>query len=164
MNKTLKRRTFLIKSSRAGMTCCAMMFTSGLVASSGKFFSGNEEKPDLKKLTYCGFECTKDCEFLKASFENDPELKKEVYEKWSIKERYNIDFDAEKIFCFGCKPGDKPLGVVVENCTVRECTIEKGFDCCIECSELTGCEKDLWTRFPDFKNHVIELQKKYQAS
>jgi hypothetical protein len=23
------------------------------------------------------------------------------------------------------------------------------------------CSKDLWTRFPEFKKHVIELQKKY---
>jgi len=146
------------------MACCAMMFASKLMASPEGLSYEEGEKPDPKKLTYCGFQCTQDCQFLKASLENDPALKKEVYETWQIKERYDIDFDAEKIFCFGCKPGDKPEGVVLTHCTVRKCTVEKGFDCCIECSELAECEKDLWTRFPDFKKHVIELQQKYQTA
>ena len=162
MNPTLKRRTFLIQSSRAGMACWAMMFASKMMASPMGLQFDDEEKPDPKKLTYCGFQCSQDCQFLKASLENDLALKKEVYEQWKIKERYDIDFDEKKIFCFGCKPGDKPEGVVLTHCTVRSCTIEKGYDCCIECKELTDCEKDLWTRFPDFKIHVIELQQQYQ--
>ena len=159
-----KRRTFLIRSSRAGIACCAMLFLPKLMASPDVFRIEDEEKPDPKKLAYCGFQCSLDCQFLNASLKKDIEMKKEVYKTWKIKERYDLDFDAEKIFCFGCKPGKKPEGVVVTHCTVRKCTREKGFDCCIECSELSECEKDLWTRFPDFKNHVIELQQQYQTA
>jgi hypothetical protein len=119
------------------------------------------ENIDPKKLMYCGYKCPEECKFLKASLENDIDMKKEAYEQWKIKERFNVDFDAEKIFCYGCKNTEKPDGVVLANCTVRSCVISKEYDCCIECLELVDCDKDLWTRFPDFKKHVIELQKKY---
>ena len=164
MNPPIKRRSFLIQSSQAGMACCAMMFASKMMDSPLGFHIDEGEKPDPEKLTYCGFECSRDCQFLKASLENNLALKKEVYDTWKIKERYDIDFDEKKIFCYGCKPKDKPEGVVLKNCTVRSCVIEKEIDCCIECNELTDCEKDLWTRFPDFKKHVIELQEEYQTA
>jgi len=89
------------------------------------------------------------------------ELKKKAYETWHIKERYNVDFDAEKIFCFGCKNSNKPTGVVMQNCTVRSCAIGKKYDSCIECKVLNDCGKDLWTRFPDFKMEVIKMQTVY---
>ena len=53
--------------------------------------------------------------------------------------------------CDGCKALDKPEGVVVSKCDVRACAREKKLDCCIECDELTTCDKDLWKRFPTFK-------------
>lgn len=117
--------------------------------------------PDPKKLNYCGYTCPKDCQFLEASVKNDTELKKKAYETWHIKERYNVDLDAKKTFCFGCKNNDKPAGVVMLNCTVRQCAIDKKFDSCIECKELKDCGKDLWIRFPDFKNAVIKMQTVY---
>jgi hypothetical protein len=80
-----------------------------------------------------------------------------------MQERFGIDFDADRIFCYKCKAPDQPDGIVLQNCTVRSCVIDKGFDCCIECSELAECKKDLWTRFPEFKEYVIDLQKKYRA-
>jgi hypothetical protein len=51
---------------------------------------------------------------------------------------------------------------VLKRCTVRDCAREKELDCCIECDELTECDKDLWRRFPSFKEQVIELQAKYR--
>ena len=99
-----------------------------------------------------------------ASVKNDPELKKEAYTIWKIKEKYNIDFDPETIFCYGCKNTEKPEGVVLKNCTVRKCVLSKGLNCCIECSELSGCTKELWSQFPDFRQYVIEMQKKYQSA
>ncbi len=88
-------------------------------------------------------------------------MKKEAYKLWKIKERFDIEFDPETIFCYGCKVSDKPEGVVTKNCTVRECAMKKKNDCCIECDELTNCDKDLWNRYPKFKESVIEMQKKY---
>ena len=95
---------------------------------------------------------------------NDVELKKKAYEEWQIKEHYNIDFDPEKIFCFGCKNEEKPAGVVLTNCTVRSCAIEKEYDSCIQCDELTSCQKDLWTRFPEFHKSVIKMQEVYKEN
>jgi len=57
---------------------------------------------------------------------------------------------------------DKPKGIVLARCTVRDCAIEKGQECCIDCDELTACDKDLWRRFPEFKDKVIEAQEKYR--
>jgi hypothetical protein len=119
------------------------------------------EEIDPKKLMYCGYVCPEECTFLKGSVENDVKLKKEAYDQWKIKERFNVDFEPEKIFCYGCKNAAKPEGIVLEKCTVRQCVISKELDCCIQCLELVDCDKDLWTRFPDFKKHVIELQQKY---
>ena len=157
MNPLIKRREFLIKGSRAGAACCAMM----LGAHRFSFGNALNEPIDPRSLNYCGYKCPADCRFLQASVKNDPELKKEAYRVWKIQEKYNIDFDAEKIFCFGCKNREKPEGVVLTNCTVRQCVISKGLECCIECRELNDCKKELWSQFPDFKKQMIQLQKQY---
>jgi hypothetical protein len=163
MDSTLKRRSFIIKSSRAGMACCCFLLCPAIAAPGRSPDREDDEKPDPAKLNYCGYVCPEDCVFLKGTLENDVVLKKQAYEQWSIKERFGIDFEADRIFCYGCKAPGKPDGVILQNCTVRKCTIDKGYECCIECPDLAGCDKDLWTRFPDFRAYVIDLQKKYLA-
>jgi hypothetical protein len=120
-----------------------------------------KELPDPKKLNYCGYQCPADCKLLKATQENNIELKKEAYEIWKIKERHGVDFEPEKIFCWGCKTPDKPEGIVVSGCPVRKCAIEKGYDCCVECNKLEACDFELWKNFPDFHAHVVSEQKRY---
>jgi hypothetical protein len=159
----LQRRDFLIKCSRTGVTCCALLLNSKLSALNS-FYKLQNNDPDPKELCYCGYKCTEDCQLLKGSKENNVELKKEAYELWKMKERHNIDFDPDKIFCFGCKTTNKPEGLILVNCTVRSCVMSKDIDCCIECTELADCEKELWIRFPKFKEQVIEMQKKYIES
>jgi hypothetical protein len=161
MKQSIKRRDFLIKGSQAGIACCALLLGArGLAFGNGRQYL-SDEPIDLKKLNYCGYKCPTDCKFLEASLKNDMELKKQVYQNWKIKEKYNIDFDTEKIFCFGCKNAEKPVGVVLKNCAVRQCAISKGIESCVECKELVECKKELWDQFPDFKKQVIEMQKKY---
>jgi hypothetical protein len=159
--KPSSRRQFISKTSKFAFACCA-------IASCPKIINAewllDDEIPDPKKLEYCGYTCPTDCKMLKATYENDTELKKEAFGEWKLEERLGIKFDPEKVICYSCKADDKPMGVVLENCTVRECAIGRGNDCCIECEDLTACEKDLWQRFPEFHKHVIEMQKKYQAS
>ena len=160
MKANINRREFIIKGTCAGLTCC--LFLSG--TKSIKLFGASlpdDQKPDPEKLTYCGYYCSDDCQFLKATRENDAEQKKEVYKLWQIEERFGIEFTPEKIFCWGCKTKDKPEGIILANCTVRSCVISKGLECCIECPELNECKKDLWERFPEFKKSVIEMQKQY---
>jgi hypothetical protein len=117
--------------------------------------------PDPKKLNYCGYTCPSDCKMKKATLANDISLKKEAYNDWRIEKKYGIAFDPDKIFCYGCKTSDHPLGLVVEKCTVRNCAIGKGYECCIQCDQLPGCDKEIWKTFPDFHKTVIEMQKKY---
>jgi hypothetical protein len=123
-----------------------------------------DDVPDPKKLNYCGYTCPEDCPMKKATLENNVELKKDAYKNWRIEKKYGIPFDPDKIFCYGCKTEEKALGLVVEKCSVRNCAIEKGYDCCIECDLLAGCDKEIWKTFPDFHNAVIEMQKKYRAA
>jgi hypothetical protein len=127
------------------------------------FVFAGDEKIDPAKLNFCGYTCPEDCKFLQGTLNDDVELKKEAWKAWKIEERFGLEFDAEQAICYGCKALDKPEGVVVSRCDVRACAREKKLDCCIECDELTGCDKDLWRRFPKFKEQVIAMQEKYRA-
>jgi hypothetical protein len=156
MKTDLKRRDFLAGCVKAGFSCCALMYAPNL-------FAHIDDKPDPKKLNYCGYTCSAECPMYKATTENNTELKRKAYEDFKIKEKFGIDFDPDKIFCWGCKVTDKPVSMTVDKCTVRKCAIEKGFECCIQCAGLQACDKELWISYPQFKQHMVELQKKYQA-
>jgi hypothetical protein len=157
MKTNLNRRDFIIKGACAGLSCGLLLRGSGLYSMTPP----DDQIPDPEKLTYCGYQCTDECQFLKATRENNAELKKEVYKLWQIQERFGIEFNPDEIFCWGCKATDKPEGPVIKNCTVRSCVKSKGLECCIQCAELTSCNKDLWERFPDFKKSVIEMQQRF---
>ncbi len=151
------RRKFVATGAIAG---CAL-----LVSGFKGFAHLQDQVPDPKKLNYCGYTCPAGCVLLEASVKNDVELKKKAYETWEMKERFGVaEFDPEKIFCFGCKTKDKPVGIRLQKCDVRNCCIGKKLDSCIECKELLGCEKDLWKKFPDFKNAVIKMQNEFQKA
>lgn len=157
MTNQINRRKFAATTAVAG---CALLL-SGFKG----FAHLQNQIPDPKKLNYCGYTCPKDCVFLEASVKNDVELKKKAFETWEMKERFGVaEFDAEKIFCFGCKTTDKPIGIRLKKCDVRNCAIDKKLDSCIECKELSACEKDLWKKFPDFKKAVIKMQNDYQKA
>ena len=158
MENKINRRKFVTASAVAG---CALFFSAKLSAVN-RFTHLQNEIPDPKKLNFCGYACPKDCQFLEASVKNDIELKRKAFETWEMKERFGVaEFDHDKIFCFGCKNGNKPVGIRLQKCDVRNCAIEKKLDSCIECKELKVCEKDLWKRFSDFKNAVIKMQTTY---
>jgi len=161
MKNQFNRRKFIAAGAFAGCT----LLLSGKLSALNSFSHLQNEIPDPKKLNYCGYTCPKDCKFLEASVKNDPILKKEAYEIWEMKERFGVtEFDPEKIFCFGCKATDKPVGIRLQKCDVRNCSIDKKLDSCIECKDLIACEKDLWIKFPDFKNAVIKMQTVYLES
>ena len=155
MKTKSNRRQFLLQSSAIG---CTLLISGKLSA-----FTFPEDKiPDPKKINYCGYTCPEDCKFLVASVKNEPVLKKEAYEIWEMKERFGVvEFEADKIFCFGCKNTEKPVGIRLQKCDVRNCAIDKKHDSCIECKDLSNCQKDLWKKFPDFKNAVIKMQVIY---
>ncbi len=158
MNKKQSRRKFVQKSSRIGLACAAFAFCPH-IDSFGNMFQNNVTDP--KKLNYCGYVCPPDCQMYIATLENDNEKKLEAFKLWRLKEKYGIEFDAEKIYCYGCKIQDKPVGFNVSRCTVRTCASSKGYDCCIECNDLVSCEFEIWKTFPEFHKQVIEMQKKF---
>jgi hypothetical protein len=115
------------------------------------------------KLNYCGYSCPPDCKFLKGTLEDNIELRKEAFKLWKIEERFGVEFDPEQAICYGCKAPGKPEGIVLQRCDVRACVQKKKLDCCIECPELEACDKDLWRRFPKFKQKVIQMQQQYRS-
>ncbi len=162
MKNKMNRRNFFKKSTQAGMACCAMLMSSKFVAAGSFSKMFVDEKIDPEKLNYCGYTCPEDCKFYIATVEGDDTKKKEAFDVWKLKERYGIEFDTKIAICWRCKNQEKPQGMVVSNCTVRACAIEKGFDSCIQCGELNSCEKDLWKRFPEFYKGVKKMQVKYK--
>jgi hypothetical protein len=161
MKNDLKRRDFINSCFKAGVTCCALSY-GNILAAQGTI-KNQDAKPDPKKLEYCGYKCPPDCQLLKGTVENNTELKKKAYAEFQFKEKYGVDFDPEKVFCYGCKVKGKPLSIPVKACTVRQCVINKGYECCIECDGLAKCDKELWVLFPKLKESVIGLQKRYKA-
>jgi hypothetical protein len=162
MKTNPSRREFLSKSSKAGLLCGALVCCSRLLTFGNVF--RDDTIPDPKKLNYCGYICPTDCQMKKATLDNNVDIKKQAYKNWLIEEKYGIAFDPDKIFCYGCKTEGKPLGLVVEKCTIRNCAIAKGYDCCIECNGLSTCDKEIWKTFPDFHKAVIDMQKKYREA
>ena len=158
----IKRRDFILKSCKAGMAGCALLYGARLYGAGNLKPATGMVKPDPKLLNYCGYTCASDCKMKKATLENNIALKKEAYQDWRIEKKYGIAFDPDKVFCYGCKgvQGNK-VGLVVEKCSVRNCCIEKGYDCCIQCAELATCDKEIWKTFPDFHKMMLEMQKNY---
>jgi hypothetical protein len=153
----IDRRKFITGIAICGACLCSRF----PVFATEEASAGAEEALDPKQLCFCGYKCPDDCKFLQATLKNDLELKKEAWKLWKIEERFGVEFDPDQAVCHGCKAMDKPAGIVLERCTVRPCAMEKKLESCIECEELQGCDKDLWTRFPKFKEQVIEMRKKY---
>lgn len=154
---TIDRRAFL-SGTAAVCGCC---LCSPLASIAGEE-SGEDQNIVLADRCFCGYKCPEDCKFLQATLAADVELKREAWKLWKIEERFGVEFDADQAICYGCKSMDKPKGIVLSRCTVRDCAIEKGKDCCIDCDELVDCDRDLWRRFPAFKKQVVEAQVKYR--
>jgi hypothetical protein len=158
MAKKLQRRDFLIKTSCACLGGCILL--------SGKMLPAiplqDDEPIDPEKLCYCGYSCPANCDFLVATTKGDKELLRKVWEQWELKERYGLEFDEGKLFCYTCKPIAMPIGPVLTHCPVRACAIEKGYQACIQCGDLKECDKDLWDRYPQFYDAVLKMQEKYR--
>ncbi len=162
MKTEFKRRNFIATCFKAGAACCALAYCPAISAQDPA--KKQDVKPDLKTLEYCGYKCPADCALKKGTLENNMELKKKAYAEFKMKEKFDIAFDPDKIFCYGCKSaGNKPVSIPVKACTVRKCVMDKGYECCIQCDGLAKCNKELWTNFPKFRDAVIEMQKKYKG-
>ena len=88
-------------------------------------------------ISCCGIDCEK-CDARIATVNNDDELREETAKKWSV--MYNApNITAETINCMGCRLE----GVKVAHCNdceIRKCVQNKGFETCGNCKELDNCE------------------------
>jgi hypothetical protein len=165
MEPKQSRRLFLSHCAKFCGAGCALLALSKIspAQETAPAKPGSEKKPlDLKVLSYCGIPrayCEQQCELFKATRDNDAALKKAVYDQWEMKKKFGIDFDPDRIFCYGCKPGDKPLKVGMAECPVRACPSSKGLESCVQCANLAACDKAYWKDWPN----VLDLAKKLQA-
>jgi hypothetical protein len=162
MESKQSRRRFLKHCTKFAGACCALLAWNGrLPAQEGpEKKEGQGAKPiDFGKLSYCGVPCAQACELYKATAENDEKAKKLIYEQWNWKEKFGIDYDPEKIFCYSCKPGDKPMKSGMAECTVRICAMANGMESCVQCKNLSACDKEYWKKWPA----LYEFNKKNQA-
>jgi hypothetical protein len=164
VNQKQSRRSFLGQCAKCGGACCALLALNRI---SGAQETAPAQKPiDVAALAYCGIPqayCEKICELFKATRENDATLKKAVYDKWQMGKRFGIQFEADKIFCYGCKPGDKPLKVGMAECEVRTCPISHGLESCVQCGGLASCGKGFWKEWPVAYAQIKQLQARYKA-
>lgn len=165
VNKTQSRRSFIEQCAKCGGACCALLAFNRIsrTQENAPAQPGQARKPlDLKALSYCGIPrtyCEQQCELFKATRESDVRLKRSVYDRWEMKKKFGIDFDPDKIFCYGCKPGDKPLKVGMAECPVRACPAANGLESCVQCLDLASCDKAFWKEWPN----AFDLAKKLQA-
>jgi len=169
MEKKQSRRQFLEQCAKCGGVCGALLVLNrlGPAQESSSSKSGREQAPvDLAKLCYCGIPesyCTRQCELYKATQANDAQMKKAVYDAWQMKTKWGIDFDADKVFCHLCKPGDKPMNVSVKACPVRNCAVSNGMESCVQCRELESCGKEYWKTWPSAFANAKKLQARYKT-
>ena len=169
MDHKLDRRNFLGQCAKCGGACWALLALGRISGAQERATAkpGQTPKPvDPKALCYCGIPqayCETQCELFKASRENDVKLKKAVYEQWEMKKKFGVDWDPDKIFCYGCKPGDKPLKVGMAECEVRTCPMAHGLESCVQCLDLASCDKAFWKEWPIAFGMAKKLQARYAA-
>lgn len=160
MKTRMSRRSFVARSSGACLACCVMMRGGKIMAA----IRGHALPPDPEEYTYCGYRCEPGCPLLKATREKDTEAMRKVFDEWGAEEKFDIRFDPEIYFCYGCKNNDQPKGIIVRECSIIPCAREKGYESCFQCQELATCDKELWKKYPEHRKHVLDLQKEYFAN
>lgn len=96
-------------------------------------------------IVFCGLDCS-ECPAYIATQENDAARLAELAKKWS-----NSGFGTftpQDIVCDGCH-GPRLMKWCRE-CTIRECSLDRGFRTCAECEEYP-CDtlSEIWDKFGD---------------
>ena len=89
-----------------------------------------------KLVAYCGLDC-ETCPALKATRENDDELRTKTAAEWS--KQFKAEIKPEHINCTGCT-GDGPHIMHWDECGIRKCAQEKGVANCAHCPDYS-CEQ-----------------------
>ncbi len=113
---------------------------------------------DSTSSSYCGIDCSQ-CGLYKLTTGNDAKKKQAVFEAAPevIKEDLGLDrFDADRMSCNTCKPGNKPLRFGLDKCAIRKCAIAKGVETCAQCRTVATCDQEeSWRWFSDPRRHRL---------
>ena len=81
----------------------------------------------------------------------------EVAKEWGFAQK--PDFKLEDFYCYGCKD-ERSCGIPGRGCTVRKCTLRRGYATCAQCSGFEECDEKLWQDFPQIRDSVRKLKEK----
>jgi hypothetical protein len=87
-------------------------------------------------ISCCGLNC-EGCEARIATLNDDQKLREETAAKWT--EQYGATITPEMINCTGCREPGVKIGHWNE-CKIRLCAKEKGYESCAPCDEIDACE------------------------
>ena len=165
METQQSRRRFLGHFAKLGGACCVLAAWNHLSAAERSALTkGQDNKPlDLAQFSFCGIPCAQACPLHKATMNDDVKTKKLIYEKWEWKKKFGIDYDPAKVFCYSCKPGDKPLKIGMAACEVRNCSLANGVASCIQCGHLDACDKSYWKSWPEQHAMAKRMQARYRT-
>ena len=165
METKQSRRRFLGRFAKLGGACCVLAAWHHLSAAERlELAKGQDNKPlDLAPYSFCGIPCAQACPLHKATLNDDVKMKKLIYEKWEWKKKFGIEYDPAKVFCYSCKPGDKPEKVGMDQCPVRQCGLANDVESCIQCGHLDACDKAYWKTWPEQHAMIMKLQDRYRT-
>ena len=103
----------------------------------------------------CGIDCSQ-CDAFIAAQTNDATLLKKLAD--NFKKQFDKDIDPSTLNCDGCTQDGRHIGFCAE-CTIRSCSLDKGYATCAECQEFP-CDKGsfIWTKNSKSKE-TLELLK-----
>jgi hypothetical protein len=166
MESKQSRRHFLQQGTKFGGACCALLaghriLPAGEIPGEKR---GQDKKPlDLAQFSHCGIPCALVCPLYKATQNNDVKMKKILYERQEMKKNFGIEFDPDKVFCYTCKPGDKPKKVGLDMCEVRICSLANEMESCLQCENLDACDKAYWKKWPEQYASTKYFQARYKT-
>ena len=161
MQAPLPRRAFLKWFGQLGVACCC---SCDLARAADEAKPKAGKLPELKSRAHCGILCNDRCQLFKATVASDAAAKEKIFREWDWQEKFGMEFDAAKVFCHGCKPGNRPLNISESRCTVRACSRERSLESCLQCRRLAACDKDLWKTWPKLKQQAEKWQQEYLAA
>ncbi len=110
-----------------------------------------------RMIAFCGITCS-DCPALLATQKDDDSERKRVAEQWS--KQYNTDMKPEDINCDGCVAVTGTRIAHWDECGIRKCCQERGFENCGHCEDY-ACEQlqGFFKMVPNAKAVLDEVRK-----
>ena len=102
----------------------------------------------------CGLDC-ETCDAYLATIRNDDALREKTAKLWS--EMNQTEIRPEWINCEGCRADGVKTFFCTNQCEIRKCALDKGFETCGDCAEMAGCET-----VKTIQDHVEDAAKNLQ--